>query len=87
MLLVSRSGLVEEDVVEVFSLVLFFLHVKFSFTKNNNMVLFPFPFHHLHAVGQIVVNQSSRIVSHPKDKKLPRPLPSHPPSGKAVGSL
>jgi hypothetical protein len=52
MLLVGRCRLVEEDAVEVFhsygfSLVLFFLDVQFQVLsgKNNNGVVFPFPFH------------------------------------------
>ena len=51
MLLVSRSGLVEEDAVEVFHyygfhLIYSFLMYNFkSFRENNNVVVFPFPFH------------------------------------------
>ena len=49
--LVSRSGLVEEDAVEVFyyhgwHFYSFFLDVKFPspFRENNNVVVLPFPF-------------------------------------------
>ena len=56
------------------------------FRENNNVVVFPFHFPHLHVVGQLVVHPPSRIVSHPKDKKLPWPIPAQSPSGKAVGS-
>ena len=49
MLLVSRSGLVEEDAVEVFhySGFCFFLDVKLPslFRGNNNVVIVLFPFH------------------------------------------
>ena len=51
MLLVSRSGLVEEDAVEVlhfydFHLSSPFLMYNFKFFReNNNVVLFPLPFH------------------------------------------
>ena len=37
-----------------------------------------------YAGGQFVLHPSLRIVSHPTDKKLPLPLPTHPPSEKAV---
>ena len=54
-----------------FSLV-FFFYVKLQvFGENNNVVVFLFQFPHLHAIGQLVVHPPSRIVSHPKDKKLP----------------
>ena len=36
----------------------------------------PFSFPHLHAVGQLVAHPPLRTVSHPKDKKLPWPLPA-----------
>jgi hypothetical protein len=51
MLLVSRFELVEEDAVEVFHycgfhLSSFFLMYNFmNFRENNNVVVFPFPFH------------------------------------------
>ena len=38
-------------------------------------------FPHLHAVGQLVVHPPSRIVSHPKDKKLPDLYPLIRPLG------
>ena len=63
MVLVSRSGLVEEDAVEVFR------KISSPFKGNINVVVFPFPYHH--AVGQLVDHPPTRIVSHPKDKKLP----------------
>ena len=91
MLLVSRSGLVEEDTVETFHYYGFHLSSSSSsssssspFMENNNVV-FPFPFH-IFIVGQLVVHPPSRIVSHPKDKNVPCPLPAHPPSEKAVGT-
>ena len=48
LLLVSRSGLVEEDAVEVFHYYGFHVSSSFiesPFMENNNVVLFPFPFH------------------------------------------
>ena len=75
MLLVSRSGLVEEDAVEVFyhygvHLSSSFLMYNFkSFRENNNVVVFPFPFHifmPLATCGSSAFKNSS----HPKDKNL-----------------
>jgi hypothetical protein len=52
MLLVSRSGLMEEDAVEVFHHYGFHLsssflmyNFKFFFMENNIVAVFPFPFH------------------------------------------
>ena len=51
MLLVSRSGFVEDKVVEVFHYYVFFLlllswcRISCPFRKNNNVVVFPFTFH------------------------------------------
>ena len=45
------------------------------------MVVFP----HLLAIGQFEVHPSARIVSHSKDKKLPRTLPAQPTS-KVIGT-
>ena len=51
MLLVSRSGLVEEDVVEVFHYYGFHLFsfywctISTLFRENNNLAVFPFPYH------------------------------------------
>jgi hypothetical protein len=77
MLLVSRSGLVEEDAIEVFHYYGFLLSSSFlmynfkSFQGKHKCGSIPVSFPHLHAVGYLVVHLPSRIVSHPKDKKLP----------------
>jgi len=47
------------------------------------VVVFPFIiisifFAYLHAIGQLAAHQPLKIVSHPKNKKLPWPLPAHP---------
>ena len=39
---------------------------------------------HLHAVGQFMVHPPSRIISHPKGKKFPWPLPAYSSSEKAL---
>ena len=52
--------------------------------ENNNVIVFAFPFPHLHVTGPIAVHLPSRKISHPKDKKLLWPLPPHPPFDKAV---
>ena len=41
--------------------------ISSPFRENNNVVVFPFPFH----IDQFVVRLPSRIVSFPKDKKFP----------------
>jgi len=77
MRLISKSGLVEEDGVEVFHYVGFHLYSSFlckisrPFRKYNNVVEFPFFFPHLHAFGKLVVHPPSRIVSHFNSEKLP----------------
>ena len=48
------------------------------------MWYYPVLFPHLHAVGQLVIHPSSRIISLPMDKKLSWPLSAHPPSEKAM---
>ena len=55
-----------------YSLVLFFLDENFSspLRENSMVVVFPFP-STSSWVGQVVVHSPSRIVTHPKDKKLP----------------
>ena len=45
MLLVSRSGLVEEDAVEVLTCLLFWCEILSPFQENNNVVVFQFPSH------------------------------------------
>ena len=55
------------------------------FRGNNNVVVFPIPFHIFIPLANLWFIPPSWIVSYPKDKKFPWPLPAHPPSEKAVG--
>ena len=50
----------DENALEVFQ----------HFQENSNVVIFPFSFSHLHAVGQLVIHPPLRILFHPKDMKL-----------------
>ena len=47
----------------------------------------PVPLSHFHITRQPVVHPHSRTVSHPMDKKLSSPLPAHPFSKKAIGTI
>ena len=61
MLLVSRSGLVEEGAVQVFHYYEFHCPL---------LSCIPISFPHPHAVVQLAVHLPSRIASHPKYQKL-----------------
>ena len=48
--------------------------------ENNNVVVFPLLFH-IMPLANLWIIRLQRIVFHPKDKKLPWPLPAHPHIG------
>ena len=74
MLLVSRPGLADEDTAEVFHYngFLFFIDVKFQVFSGKIIIWWYSRFLSTSSCrGQLVVHPPSRIVSNPKDKKLP----------------
>ena len=52
------------------------------FRDKNNEIVFPFPFH----IFMVLANLWFSIVSNPKDKWLPCPLPAQPPFEKVISS-
>jgi len=77
MLLLSRSGLVQENAVEVFhhygvNLSSSFLcKISSPFMENNNVVVFRFPLHIFMPLANVWFVLHSRIVPHPKEMKFP----------------